>query len=70
MAPYLIGRAPCGCVVFAALDEPDYARQVADQVARAVRAGLHVERRQRLKKRGYLGPGCPRCLRMPEARKA
>ena len=41
---YLIGRAPCGCVTFAALNEPD-SPLITNEVVKAIRNGLSLERR-------------------------
>ena len=60
---YLIGRAPCGCVTFAALNDPA-SPHITNEVVQAMRTGLSLERRWSLPARGYLGPGCPACRRV------
>ncbi len=39
-----IGRAPCGCIRFAAVDEPAFAKETAQAVARIIEDGGTVER--------------------------
>lgn len=39
-----IGRKPCGCVVAAAVDNPEYVQRTAHTVAQFVKDGLAVER--------------------------
>lgn len=39
-----IGRKPCGCVVCAAVDSPQYRKEVARDIAKWVRSGLTIER--------------------------
>lgn len=43
--PYAyVGRARCGCIRMAVVDDPDRASRVAREVAEAIRAGETVER--------------------------
>ena len=44
MEPCYIGRKPCGCIVFAIIDNPDHKHDVAKELGRCVRAGLAIER--------------------------
>jgi citrate lyase alpha subunit len=43
-----IGKKPCGCVVFAMVDEPDpsdyYRKELAKELAKAIRQGLTIEK--------------------------
>ncbi len=46
--PTFIGRKPCGCVVFAMVDEPnpspEYRKELAKEIARCIRQGLSIEK--------------------------
>jgi len=48
LTPTYIGRKPCGCVVFAMVDEPNptpqYRKDLAKELARCIRQGLEIER--------------------------
>lgn len=39
-----IGRADCGCIRMAVVDDPDHKRDVAREIAKAVKHGETVER--------------------------
>ena len=39
-----IARKSCGCMVAAAVDEPDHREDTANEIAEWIRAGLTVER--------------------------
>ncbi len=39
-----IGRAKCGCIRYAAVDTPDMARQIANDIVKIIRDGGTVER--------------------------
>ena len=39
-----IGRRPCGCIVFAIMDNPEHRKDVARELGKAIREGLTVER--------------------------
>lgn len=42
--PCYVARKPCGCIVAASVDEPEYARVNAKEVAKWIRQGLNVDR--------------------------
>lgn len=56
-----IGRRPCGCVGFAAVDEPAHASDNAKEVAKVIRAGWTIERQSVQWVRENWGPGCEKC---------
>lgn len=39
-----IGRAKCGCIRYAAVDEPDMAAQNAKDIAKIIKSGGTIER--------------------------
>ena len=39
-----ISKKPCGCLCMAVLDNPDHKRDVAKEIAKAIRLGETVER--------------------------
>ena len=39
-----VGRAKCGCIQIAIVDNPEHIRDVAKEVGKAIRLGYHVER--------------------------
>ena len=39
-----IAKKPCGCIVLAVVDNPDHRRDVAKEVAKAIREGYIIER--------------------------
>jgi hypothetical protein len=39
-----IGRADCGCIRFAVVDDPNLPKETSKSVAYAIRRGLYVER--------------------------
>ena len=39
-----IGRKPCGCVVFATIDRPEYKKDIAREIGKCLRQGLTIER--------------------------
>jgi hypothetical protein len=55
-----IGRAKCGCIRAAFMDEPAYAKDIAKEVASWIRSGLTVERIDVVQARAQLG-GCSIC---------
>lgn len=61
--PCYVGRRPCGCVGFAAIDEPAHARDNAKEVAKVIRAGWTIERQSVKWVRENWGPGCVVCNR-------
>ena len=44
MSMSYVARKPCGCVSMAIVDNPDHKREVAREVAKAVRLGETVDR--------------------------
>jgi len=44
MSMTYIGRKPCGCIRFAMVDNPEHKREVAKEIAHAIRDGLAIER--------------------------
>ena len=69
-APAYIGRRPCGCIGFAAVDTPEHARATAKEVAACIRLGWTVERVTVAYVREHWGPGCPQCQRSKRATRA
>lgn len=39
-----VGRKPCGCIVSAAVDTPEFPKRVASAVAEMIASGLTIER--------------------------
>jgi hypothetical protein len=39
-----VGKRPCGCLVAAAVDKPEYTKDTAKSVAKWMRDGLTIER--------------------------
>jgi hypothetical protein len=56
-----IGRAPCGCIRFATVDEPRHAKDNAKEIAKVIKAGYTVERVTVEFVRSNWGPGCEQC---------
>lgn len=56
-----IGRRPCGCVAFAAVDDPAHAKDNAKEVAACIREGWTIERQTTAWVREHWGPGCATC---------
>lgn len=44
MSMAYIAREKCGCITMATVDDPEHKREVAKQIAKAVRLGETVER--------------------------
>lgn len=59
--PAYIGRAPCGCIRFACVDEPVHAKDNAKEIAKLIRDGWTVERVTVQFVRDNWGPGCEQC---------
>lgn len=58
-----VGRRPCGCVAYAAVDRPAAERRndIARDVAEMIREGWTVERQTAAWVRSNWGPGCAQC---------
>lgn len=39
-----IGRADCGCIKLAIVDNPEHAKDTAKEIAKAIRQGYKIER--------------------------
>jgi hypothetical protein len=39
-----VGRAPCGCIRMAVVDDPQHKQRTAREIAKAIKAGETVER--------------------------
>lgn len=53
-------RKACGCIVAVAVDEPEYARRNAKEVARWIRQGLTVDRvTVAVVRASFVGWDCP-----------
>lgn len=39
-----IGRKSCGCIVLAIVDDPDHKKDIAKEIAKAIKGGLTIER--------------------------
>ena len=44
MSMTYVGKAPCGCIRFAVVDNPEHLKENAKEIARAMRAGLTINR--------------------------
>jgi hypothetical protein len=60
-APAYIGRRPCGCIGFATVDDPKYAKDNAKEIAKVIKLGWTVERVTVQFVRENWGPGCEQC---------
>lgn len=60
-APAYIGRRPCGCIGFAAVDIPELAKDNANEIAACIRDGWTVEHVTVGYVREHWGPGCAQC---------
>jgi len=66
--PAYIGRAPCGCIRMATIDEPHRAKENAKEIAAVLRLGWTVERVTAGYVREHWGPGCEQCNPPPKKR--